>query len=804
MRCWRLVLLCALFFLVMVGRAGAAPARQDEFVPGQLIVGLRPGYAFQSLVLPSGARRVEGRAGLEKLNATIVTVPAGQEEAYRRALQAMSGVQYAEPNYLVRADFIPDDARWSEQYGPVRVQAPAAWDVTTGSASVILAIVDSGIDAAHPEFAGRLLPGYDFVEKDAQPQDECGHGTHVAGIAAATGNNGQGIAGIAWGVRILPIRVLNAWCSGTMADLAEGIVAAVERGARVINLSVGSRNNSTLLENATLYAYHHGAAIIAAAGNMDLYGNHALTYPARYDWVLAVGASDASDQRAAFSCYGPELDIMAPGENILSTMPLGGNAYGKAPGYDTLSGTSMAAPHVAGAAALLASLPQFASPDAIYAALTATALDLGDAGRDDATGYGLLQIYAALQYTPSVTPAPTPDPPGVAYDILDTLACSNLVSYRWRDARTYGAAVGLFRSMDAVTLSLPFPFIFGGREYTTVKVTPDGYLTFDGQGGIGANFFLPGLAQPNQLLAVYWDDLLVDPTAGWTVYQATFGAPPQREFVVEWNNVPPCVSCSGLTFEAVLSEGSNEILFQYRHIPPAALGGASATIGVEYADGRAASQWSYNQAGAIADGWALRFVPYAPGDERPSASCAALVRPVSGGDVYWQPPFCVILPQPLAREAVLRLATPLDSAPALPGRWIDLNHKADIRLLISPPPPIAPAPEAYVCYQYRPADVLRAGGHVENLFLAAYDAAARRWQELPTSVNYGNGTIFARAPHFSYYAVAALAPQSLPVTGRLEPPSGPGWGWAIPATGLVWLLLGGAFLWRVYRRHRSG
>jgi thermitase len=181
----------------------------------------------------------------------MVQVPVGQEDTYLRQLRSLPNVRFVERNAIVRADWIPDDPLWGSQYGPAHVQAPAAWDTTTGSPSVILAIVDSGIDSNHPEFAGRILPGYDFVQKDAIPQDECGHGTHVAGIAAASGNNAEGIAGIAWNVKILPIRVLNRQCLGDVATVAEGIVGAVERGAKVINLSLGTSVNSLLLQQAT-------------------------------------------------------------------------------------------------------------------------------------------------------------------------------------------------------------------------------------------------------------------------------------------------------------------------------------------------------------------------------------------------------------------------------------------------------------------------------------------------------------------------------------------------------------------------
>lgn len=311
-----LLLLLFLFSLIPPAQSTPPPSA-GEFIPGELIIGLEAGHSVSALALPSEARPLKETPTLRKLNAAIVQVPQGKEEAYLRQLRSLPGVRFVERNGIVRADLIPNDPLWSSQYGPSHVQAPTAWDTTTGSPAVILAIVDSGIDPNHPEFAGRILPGYDFVEDDPLPQDECGHGTHVAGIAAASGNNSEGIAGIAWNVKILPIRVLGADCSGTFVSVAEGIISAVERGARVLNLSIGSASNSRLLQEATFYAYTHGAALIAAAGNT----NSSVVYPAKYEWVLAIGATDNTDTRTSFSNYGPELDLMAPGKDILSTFP---------------------------------------------------------------------------------------------------------------------------------------------------------------------------------------------------------------------------------------------------------------------------------------------------------------------------------------------------------------------------------------------------------------------------------------------------------------------------------------------------
>ncbi|MGC8856871.1 MAG: S8 family serine peptidase, partial [Anaerolineae bacterium] len=406
-----LLLLPGLLTLPRPAQASQGMQAEGEFVRGELIVGMKAGTSLRALRLPAQVAIKHTSPQLDRLNAALLSVPPGEEQKLAAELRRMGGVQFAEPNYLVRPALIPNDPRWGDQYGPAHMQAPQAWDLTTGSSSVIVAVIDSGIDSAHPEFNGRILPGYDFIEQDSIPQDGCGHGTHVAGILAAEGNNAMGIAGLAWGVSILPVRALGNYCVGTVLGVAEGIVWAVERGARVINLSVGTTAASSLLENSTYHAYLHGAALFAAAGNA---GTNSIIYPARYPWVMAIGATDSTDQRASFSNTGPELDLMAPGKDILSTTPLGAffyETYGVTRQYGTLSGTSMATAHASGAAALLASQPQFDTPDKIYQALTQTALDLETPGWDNNTGYGLIQIYDALNFTPNIVPTPTPGPP---------------------------------------------------------------------------------------------------------------------------------------------------------------------------------------------------------------------------------------------------------------------------------------------------------------------------------------------------------------------------------------------------------
>jgi hypothetical protein len=483
--------------------------------------------------------------------------------------------------------------------------------------------------------------------------------------------------------------------------------------------------------------------------------------------VVAVGATDSGNTRAYFSNSGAALDVMAPGVNILSTTPRGSFYYktllGTASNYGSLSGTSMATAHASGAATLLATQPAFDSADAIYQALEDTALDLGVAGRDDQTGYGLIQIAEALAFSPTATPPP-PITPILSYDILNSVTCGNLASYNWRDATSGGlpAALPVFGNDGYATVSLPFTFNFGSADYSTLTVSANGYAAFNGLGYLSANFLLPGHAQPNDFIAPFWDDLTA--STGGIIYQQTNGTAPNREYVVEWHNVATSGQTSPLTFELVLFESSGDILFQYNRLTGTASDGSSATVGVEYADGFAASQYSYNQTGAIQEGQGLLFRPYGTGGTPPSEACVTFTRLVdSGGGFFEQPPWCVDIPPGAIDETATLEIQILTGAAAMPASWLDLRHYADISLLLNPPVPLQPLPEVAVCYQYTAADVLEAGGYPENLFIASFDSGT--WTALPTSLDVANQRISATGPHLSVYGVGASRPATLPVTG---------------------------------------
>ncbi|RYJ05342.1 MAG: peptidase S8, partial [Actinomycetales bacterium] len=257
--------------------------------------------------------------------------------------------------------------------------------------------VDTGV-AAHTDLGSNRLAGRDFVDPGTSATDPNGHGTHVAGIVAAIANNRRGVAGLAPHARILPVRVLGADGSGTTDVIARGVVYAADRGVQVINLSLAATQSDTALQRAVQYAQRKGVLVVAAAGNDGegcfLFGCPT-QYPAAYADVVGVGAVTSSLRRASFSSFGSWVDIAAPGDVILSTIPstqrLGGDCNGRR--YCALSGTSMATPYVAAAAALAYSEKGWRG-NAISRRLFSTATDLGSSGRDDSFGHGLVNPSA--------------------------------------------------------------------------------------------------------------------------------------------------------------------------------------------------------------------------------------------------------------------------------------------------------------------------------------------------------------------------------------------------------------------------
>lgn len=276
------------------------------------------------------------------------------------------------------------------------IKATTAWDETKGDPGVVIAIVDSGVDRTHPDLAAKVVSaGHDFANDDEDATDDHWHGTHVAGIAAADTNNAEGIAGVAWNCKILPVKVTEADGTGYYSWIIDGIIWATDQGAKVINISMGGDADDPFLEDACKYAYDRGVVVVASAGN----DSGTVVYPAAYDdYVLAVAATDYNDEVADFSNFGPEVDVAAPGVYILGPAPQWFVGDGYLP-YLFGSGTSSAAPHVAGLAALIMSLKPDLKPAEVMKIIRYTADDVNRTahpGRDDHVGFGRINMQRAL------------------------------------------------------------------------------------------------------------------------------------------------------------------------------------------------------------------------------------------------------------------------------------------------------------------------------------------------------------------------------------------------------------------------
>jgi thermitase len=334
------------------------------------------------------------------VRAAVVELQLVSVTAFVQEIHVAGLASYVEPNMKVKAQFVPNDPYWSSQWGPQKIGADWAWNTTVGNSSVLVAVVDTGIDYTHPDLAANYVTlGYDWANNDTDPKDDFGHGTHCAGIIAAVLNNSVGIAGLAQ-VRIMAEKVLDSWGSGYWDWVASGIAHAADMGANIISMSFGGYSDSELVHEAVKYAYDKGVLLIAAAGNDN---TNTKSYPAAYDEVVAVAATDQYDNEAWFSNWGDWIELAAPGVSIYSTMPtyhVTLNDWGYAMNYDYLSGTSMACPHVAGVAALVWSRYQSKTRDWVRQWLRYTADDLGDPGFDVYYGYGRIDARKTVEQTP--------------------------------------------------------------------------------------------------------------------------------------------------------------------------------------------------------------------------------------------------------------------------------------------------------------------------------------------------------------------------------------------------------------------
>jgi thermitase len=309
----------------------------------------------------------------------------------RYYFQSIPTVAYSEPNYIYLQNEIPNDLFYSRyQWNLPAIDTEAGWRLSRGKKSVTIAIIDSGVDLDHPDLVHRLQKGYNVLTDNNAPEDDNGHGTHVAGIIASQPNNGEGVAGMTWFNSIMPIKALNSEGYGTAFDVAKGIRWAVDHGAKVINLSLGNYQPSTVLEEAIRYAYDRDVVLVAASGNDN---TAQPSFPAAYPEVISVGAVNPDLSFAHYSNYGTYLDVVAPGTNIASTF--------SQHRYAALSGTSMAAPHVTALAGLIRSMNPHLTNDDVKQIIIETAADLDENGKDPYYGYGLINVYRALEQASS-------------------------------------------------------------------------------------------------------------------------------------------------------------------------------------------------------------------------------------------------------------------------------------------------------------------------------------------------------------------------------------------------------------------
>ena len=348
---------------------------------------------------------------IDRLGLDVVKVDPQKKDAARKQLKADERVASVEVDLPRYASDIPNDANLYYESQLFTSRLPAAWDVTHGSSTIDIAILDTGVDLDHPDLAPRIVAGRDIVNNDSVAQDDEGHGTFVAGVAAGDANNSIGVAGSSYSARIMPVKVLGSDGSGLDSDIASGIVWATDHGAEVINLSLGGPGSTAALANSVAYAESHGVVVVAASGNEQ---SSAPSYPAAYSTVLAVGATDEYGDIVQFSNRGSYLDVVAQGWNVVST----DLASGATEAYAAGAGTSFSSPLVAGVAALLKAKNTSFSPAQVRSKITSTAIDRGPSGFDVAYGYGLVDAYAAVGGRTAASPPPAVrdanEPDGVA------------------------------------------------------------------------------------------------------------------------------------------------------------------------------------------------------------------------------------------------------------------------------------------------------------------------------------------------------------------------------------------------------
>ena len=582
-------------------------------------------------------------------NVHVLELPHGLSARETITRYRQSGhVEAAALDLVFQASVLPNDPslvngeQWSlnnfGQNGGVMdadIDAPEAWNILNSASNVIVAIVDSGARLSHQDLAGNLwvnpgeipgngidddhngfvddVHGINTINDTGNPSDDYWHGTHVAGIIGAVGNNGVGVSGIAWRVQLMPLKFLNQDGNGSLSDVMGCLDYARNKGAKVVNCSFTlpgaglSANDYRMLSNVFWSVRAAGIIVVAAAGNNGTDNDTSPYYPASFgrdgmDNVIAVGATTRSDT-PIYNYGATSVHLAAPGFDILSTFNASDSSYA------SQSGTSMATPCVAGAVALVwAKFPALTYPQ-IIARLTGTVDVLPGLAGKYVSG-GRLNLARALSGSFTIRPA----------------------DYGW--VPTNGmASIALADDGVSTAQALPFRFQFGGRDYTNIYVGANGIIGFINSPALTntGNMDMPTTSAPNAIVCPLWDNL--NPAAGGSVWFGTSGVAPYRNVVVSWADVPHFVTAGGqtrFTFQAILHE-SGQIAFQYAFVQtgnPTYVRGKNATIGVEDFMGAVAAKYSYNGEQTVTNNQTILFVP--DGSSLPVPTLTRLAGPAGG------------------------------------------------------------------------------------------------------------------------------------------------------------------------------
>lgn len=385
----KLSLASAVALVVAAGWSAPQAQAQPLWVEGRVLVQFRAGLPQkeQDKILQAHGGKAQGQ--IHESGVHLVEVPPNAEDAVAQALSHNPHVKFAEKDMLVEPGFTPNDPSCSNGYSSSwhlpKIGAPTAWDWNpTMGGSVTIAILDTGVDPTHPDLVGQLVPGWNVYSNNADTSDVHNHGTWVAGTAAATTNNGVGVASVAGQARIMPVRIADANAYAYWSTVASGIYWAADHGANIANISYNGVSGSSSVQSAAQYLRSKGGVVVVAAGNSS-----GLESIAPSDALLSVSSTNGSDTRSGFSSYGDYVDLAAPGESILTTARGGG--------YATVQGTSFSSPVVAGVAAMMMDANSALTPAQIDSILKSTAGDLGTAGWDQYYGFGRVNAAAAVE-----------------------------------------------------------------------------------------------------------------------------------------------------------------------------------------------------------------------------------------------------------------------------------------------------------------------------------------------------------------------------------------------------------------------